>query len=32
VSFGPGASTFVTVSVTTGTGSMVWNYTVGCVP
>ncbi len=32
VSFGPGPSTFVTVEVETGPGSMLWTYTVGCVP
>jgi hypothetical protein len=32
ISFGPGASTFVTVEVETGGGSTVWTYTVGCVP
>jgi hypothetical protein len=32
VSFGPGASTFVTVEVETGPGSFLWAYTVNCVP
>jgi hypothetical protein len=32
VTFGPGTSTFVTVRVTTGMNSVVWNYTVNCVP
>jgi hypothetical protein len=32
VPFGPGTSTFVAVVVTTGPGSTVWTYTVGCVP
>lgn len=32
ITFGPGASTFITVTVMTGTGSTVWSYTVDCVP
>jgi hypothetical protein len=30
VSFGPGASTFVSVTVTTGPMSNVWTYTLSC--
>jgi hypothetical protein len=30
VSFGPGASTFISVVVTNGTGSPRWHYTIAC--
>lgn len=30
VTYGPGASTFITVVVTTGTGSFRWQYDIGC--
>lgn len=32
VRFGPGASTFVVVRVTTGPGSTMWTYTIDCIP
>ncbi len=30
VPFGPGQSTFITVVVTPGPGSLVWTYTISC--
>ena len=27
-----GASTFITVRVTTGPGSIAWNYSIACLP
>ena len=30
VTYGPGASTFITVVVDTGTGSERWQYDIGC--